>query len=121
MACASRTRHSSSLKAGSDLGTIEGIVRIRSVWVAGMESPPRNPASQNSGANESIWRLIGAVGRWPRPCDRRRGAEVIVPKHLVSPSITGFFQHRSGNIGSGEFVLAPRAGFEPATIRLTVS
>ena len=92
--CANRSRHSSSLNSGISAGTIEGAALV---WTLGISSPfSRIRHDAGSGSNESIWRSIHDAGS-SRDCVTNRGLRV-----------------------SLERILAPRAGFEPATIRLTV-
>jgi hypothetical protein len=77
-ACASRTRHSSSLKAGMSLGTIDGTGLRRTVWVSGMESPLKKPGAWPNFIGKSVflalgsWRESAAGSRFPDRCSCRK-------------------------------------------------
>jgi hypothetical protein len=63
-ACASRARHSSSVIAGTSLGTIEGTGLKGAVWMSDIESPFANSGQhRTSSGNTPFWRSVGVAER----------------------------------------------------------
>src|SRR5258706_6639671 len=96
-ACASRTRHSSSLSVGilADilLGTIDGTGHTRSVWMSGIESPVTKPRHHQAwGANATFWgsfpaRPVGGIARQAARAQfsyRRKGQQILIAQQFAS-------------------------------------